>query len=394
VDQSFEIDKQSLWTKEFTVLTISNLFTFLGFQALMPTLPLYVSQLSGSSSDIGLTVGVLTVAAVIIRPFSGAASDTFDRMKVLRIGVIICLIAMSAYFWAFTIKAILFVRIIHGIGWGIATSSFGTIAGDIVPASRRGEGIGYFGFASMIAGALGPLLGIWLITSYSFRTVLIYTAISTFFSFVSLLWVQLSQREKGEVSDKPTSLFSKLIEKTSIFPSTLMGILGVVFGGVTSFITLFGDERGIDNVGWFFFLYAISSFLVRPISGKIFDKKGHIYVFIPGALSATAGVLFLSYTNSILLLATAAIFYGIGTGAIQPSLQAWINNRVAPNRRGAANSTFFTAFDLGIGIGSMMLGSIARIYNYSTMYRFSAIFMIIFIAVYMIYVFKNKTIRA
>ncbi len=377
-------EKEILWTKSFVFLLIANLFTAVGFQILLPTLPMFVSLHEGNSSDVGLVIGVLTIAAVLIRPFSGAASDTLGRKIILAIGVFICFLAMVFYFWASTIPSILFVRIVHGIGWGIATSAFGTLASDMVPASRRGEGIGYFGFASLIAGALGPFIGIGLMNQFDFTAVLGFSAVSTFLSLTALLLIKLPKFEGFH--SQSSSIMARLVESSSLFPSVLMGLLGLVYGGIVSFITLFGTEVGIQNVGWFFLINAISSFLIRPLSGRLFDKKGHIYVLLPGALLSLTGVLLLSYATSTLHLSFAAFFFGFGMGAIQPSLQAWVINRAAPSRRGAANATFFSAFDLGISGGAIMLGGVARAFNYAIMYRCSSLILVIFMITYLVYI--------
>jgi len=388
---TISIQREPLWTKNYIVLLLSSLLTYLGFQILLPTLPVYVSQHSGSSSDVGLVIGILTIASLIIRPFSGTVSDIVGRKKVLTIGIFICLITMGIYFFATTVASILLVRIIHGVGWGISTVAFGALVSDIVPISRRGEGIGYFGFASLLSGGLGPSIGIWLMNSFSFSAVLIFAAISTFLSLTLMLWIISPKVERDEGINQPTPFISRLIEKTSLFPSALLLLFGLVYGGIVSFITLFGSETGIKNVGWFFLFNAVGSFIVRTVSGKLFDKKGHPYVIIPGIFFTLAGVLFLSYSSSTLLLSIAAILYGVGMGAIQPSLQAWVINRAAPDRRGAANSTFFSAFDLGIGGGAMILGSVARETSYAMMYRISGVFLIVFLIVYSIYLIKVRT---
>ncbi len=389
--KSQELKKEALWTKAFILLLLSNFLTMVGFQVLMPTLPMFVSAQAGNSSDVGLVIGILTIAAVIIRPFSGAAADTVGRKIVLTTGVFICFSAMILYFRAFTVSTIILVRIVHGIGWGIATAAFGTLASDMVPAARRGEGIGYFGFSALIAGALGPLMGIELMHSFRFQAVLVFSAASTFISLIVLWLIKVPTLETTQEEPHSRSITAKLVEKTSLFPSLLIGFVGLVYGGIVTFITLFGAEAGIANVGWFFLINAVSSFLIRPISGRLFDQKGHIYVLLPGALFALTGILCLSFATSTWLLSVAAVFFGLGVGAIQPALQAWVINRAAPNRRGAANSTFFSAFDLGISGGAMMLGGVAKAFNYAIMYRFSSLFLILFVLVYLIYILKYNT---
>ena len=383
--------KESVWTNDFIVILSSNLLTILSFQMLLPTLPVYIAQHSGSISDIGLVIGIFALSALLIRPFSGAASDTMGRKKLLVIGVIINFIAISGYYWTTSVSTILLMRILHGIGWGISTAGFGTMASDLVPISRRGEGIGYFGLAAVFAGSIGPLLGIWLLNSFGSKVLFTCAAIITLLSLLVLFLVNESELEAEPNFNKPTSLLAKLIEKTSLFPAFLMMTVGIIFGGVITFITLFGTEVGIINIGWFFLVNAFGSFLVRPMSGKLFDKKGHLYVLLPSVLFLFTGMLLLSYATTLMSLIIAAIFYGIGMGSLMPSLQAWIINRAAPYRRGAATATYYSAFDLGIGGGAIVLGSVARMTNYALMYRLSSLCLIVFMVVYIIYVLRHKS---
>ncbi|MNG06133.1 major facilitator superfamily transporter [compost metagenome] len=123
--------------------------------------------------------------------------------------------------------------------------------------------------------------------------------------------------------------------------------------------------------------------LVRPVTGILFDRKGPAWVLLPGAFFTMAGLWLLSYAHSNLSLAIAALCYGIGFGSIQPALQAWTIARSSPERRGAANGTFFSANDLGIGLGAMALGAIANWYgSYAIMYRYSTTLIIVFLLIY------------
>ncbi|WCK55700.1 MFS transporter [Aneurinibacillus sp. Ricciae_BoGa-3] len=384
--------KEPLWTKEFIFLSLSNLFLFFGFQMLLPTLPVFVAEHSGSNTEVGLVVGILTLAAVVVRPFVGIRLDSMGKKRILVIGNLIIFAAMGSYFWTATVLTLLMIRFLHGLGWGIATPAYGAIASDIIPASRRGEGMGYFGLGTTLAMALGPFFGIWLAKSYSYEWLFAACLLSTLVSMVLAQFVSVpdSACVSNEPAKVPAKFVARLVERQALFPSCLVFLLGVTYGGIVSFITLFGKEAGIANVGWFFLVNALSVFIIRPISGKIFDKKGHFSVLFPAAFASIIGLVLLSYASSTVLLILAAIFYGIGFGSIQPSLQAWTVNRTEPNRRGAANATFYNAFDLGIGGGGMLLGAVAGITSYAQMYRYSILILVIYLVVYLLYTLKRR----
>ncbi|MCS7458944.1 MFS transporter [Paenibacillus doosanensis] len=398
--------KEPLWTRSFIVLALGNLLLFFGFQMLLPTIPAYVTQLGGDNSAVGMVIFILTFAALLIRPFSGAALDLMSGRLILIVGSVVTLAAIGSYIAASAVGAIYVLRIVHGFGWGISTTTYGTMASHMIPASRRGEGMGYFGLASTLAMALGPMTGIAIINTFSFTVLFAVSFILTLLSLLVSLFAGRSGRAAaGEArsasassapsgpsaqASKQGALLSRLVDKQALFPSLLVLLIAVTYGGIVSFITLFGKEQGIANVGWFFSVNAIMLFLIRPISGKIFDRRGHVWVLAPGAVFSLIGLILLSYASSTALLIAAAAFYGTGFGAIQPSLQAWIIQRAAPERRGAANATFFSAFDLGIGLGALLLGPIAAATNYAVMYRFSAIMFVLYLITYIVYMLRSR----
>lgn len=377
-----------LWTRAFIEIFLSNFFLFVSFQMLTPTLPAYVQEAGGNDFTVGLSIGMFTITALLIRPFAGKALDSMDRRKILIFGLVVFILSVAGYYWFSTVALILLLRTVHGIGWGITTTAYGTLASDIIPAERRGEGMGYYGLSTNLAMAMAPFFGLWVMAKYGFGLLFFFSALMVAAALVISQFINCAQPAPS--SRQPEGLLKKLVEKKAMFPSLLVMLLGVTYGGIVTFITLFGRETHIENVGWFFVSFSIMVMVVRPLGGKLFDRKGHLWVLIPGVLACLAGLILLSYTNSNVSLIIAAIFYGIGFGGAQPALMAWTIQRVPVYRRGAANGTFFSAFDLGIGVGSMLLGAVAELTGYAVMYRFSAIALLLFMAIYGIYVIQKK----
>lgn len=377
-----------LWTKDFIITTFSNLFLFFGFQMLIPTLPAYTEKAGGDEIAVGWVIGIFTLAALFTRPFAGRALDNLNRKKVLFVGLFIFFIAVLSYNWAMTVLLILSIRFIQGIGWGITTTSFGTIIADIIPAKRRGEGMGYYGLSTTIAMALAPMVGIFVMNEKGFSTLFF---VSASLAFITIILSQFINIPKIQTVKKEKSKFKldELYEKAALFPSLLIFLFATTYGGIVTFITLYGKQINIENVGWFFFANAITVMIVRPISGLIFDRFGHKWVLLPGVFSSIIGLILLSYTTNTYMLVLSAVFYGAGFGSVQPSLQAWTINRVSPQRRGAANGTYFSAFDLGIGTGSILLGFVARLTSYPTMYRLSILLLVAYIFLYLWYFVKR-----
>jgi MFS family permease len=376
----------SLWTKDFILTSLSNLFLFFSFHLLTPILPVYVVETGGDKFAAGMVVGIFTVSALVIRPFAGGALDTLDRQKVLYFGLFILAVSIISYEWMAIVSLILLVRTIQGIGWGVATTTYATMVSDYIKASRRAEGMGYFGLSINIGMAFGPLLGIWIMVEYGFTPVFIISTISILLSILLSRFINYPSKPEKVPGTKKVSF----IEKRALLPAVMVMMMTLAHGGILSSLTLFGQETGISNVGWFFLASAISMMVSRPAAGKIADKIGQIYVLIPGALALSIGLLILSYSTDVFVLVIAAFFYGTGFGSIQSTLQAWTITRVLPSRRGAATATYFSTFDLGIGAGALWVGFIAQWLSYAVVFKISILFMVLFGLIYYIYLLHEK----
>jgi MFS family permease len=281
--------------------------------------------------------------------------DLHGRKWIYLAGLLLFTVFFSGYMVAVTLTAMLLVRFIHGVLWGITTTAGSTIAVDMVPAQRRGEGLGYLGWARTIPMAVGPMIGLQLVSSGNYNILFLSSIVmgilGLFFAF-GVKYPEITHRA-------PDFSFRHLIEPSSLPVALILFINMITYGSVVSFISLYVKEIGTGNAGVFFLAYAIGITLSRLVSGKIFDRRG------PGLISVIAFILiilgFLSlavYHNSTGFLGSAFAM-GLGGGVLFPTCQAMVNNMVRPNRRGAANSTLFTVLDLGIGTGMMLTGYLA-----------------------------------
>lgn len=384
--------KEKLWTHSFTALTVSNGFLFAGFHGLLPTLPIYVLQQGGTNAQVGLLAGIFTFSAIIMRFFTDTGIAKLGKKHFLLSGIFICLLSALCYNFIGEVNHILYIRVLHGIGFGIATTLYATIVADTVPASRRGEGIGYFGLGTTFMMAFAPATGVWIIDNFSFSTLFIAAAVS---QIIALVWtffckVHSSTSSANAKQHIQSSLLDKIVETKALFQAFLTLLFGACVGGLLSFVALLAREVHIQNAGYFFLVCTACVFLSRLVTGKIFDTKGHAWVIFPGAVLLTLGSLLLSQTTTITLLLASAILYGFGIGATMPALQTWIINIVPANRRSIASATFYNFMDIGVGGGSIILGIFAEKTGYSSVYLYSAAIMVIFLISYGCYNLRHK----
>ncbi|KAA9021654.1 MFS transporter [Niallia endozanthoxylica] len=378
---------EKIWTKNFTLLVLANFFIFLGFQMTLPTIPLFIEQLGGNDQLIGLVVGIFTFSALIIRPFAGHALESKGRAFVYLTGLVVFVISVGSYAFAMSITFLFMMRIVQGIGWGLSTTASGTIATDSIPANKRGEGMGYYGLSGNLALAFGPSLGLTLSGVLPFQQLFFICAGLGLAAFISSSFIKYKKVAPTEEKEKRKKW--DLYEKSALQPSFLIMFITVTFGGIATFLPLYTAQEGITGIQWYFLLYALALMVSRIFAGKLYDKKGHRAVFIPGTSLIVIAMLLLAWLPNNEILFTAAILYGFGFGTVQPALQAWSVKQTPVHRRGMANATFYSFFDIGIGLGAMFFGQISFLFGYKSVYLSAATSVLISILIYLFLLFKG-----
>lgn len=381
--------REKIWTRDFILICLSNFFIFLGFQMTLPTIPLYVEELGGNDQLIGVVVGIFTFSALLIRSYAGHALESKGRKFIYLTGLLIFVIAVGSYGFFPTIAFLFFMRFIQGIGWGFSTTASGTIASDIIPPKRRGEGMGYYGLSGNIALAFGPSLGLTLAGVLSYKQLFIICAILGLVAFL------LSSKIRYKTIEKTQQVTKKekwdFYEKSALKPALLLFFITVTFGGIASFLPLYTAQKGIAGIQLYFLVFALALMASRTFAGKLYDLKGHRAIFIPGTLLIVIAMILLAWLFNTTVLLVAAVLYGIGFGSVQPALQAWSIENAPKHRRGMANATFFSSFDLGVGIGALLFGQIGHLFGYHTIYLVSAFSVCISI---ILYVFLLNKVRS
>ncbi|MCU4668237.1 MFS transporter [Bacillus paralicheniformis] len=385
-----KINTAKIWSLSFVFVTLANAFLFMVFEMLLPTLPLFVTAIGGGAKQVGYVTGIFMISAIAVRPFAGALALRFNKKYLLILGIVISAFSTGAYYLASDVSVLLLIRLIHGAGFGLATTYFATIAAEIIPKERRGEGIGYFGVGETIAVSVGPMIGIAALELYDFQRLFLGGMSVLLLAVLMAVFVR-RQPETTGTGEKGTAKL-KVLEKRVLFPSILILFVGIAASGIMSFFSLYAIEKGFHSVGMFFFLIAGASFFIRLISGRTFDRYGAAAILIPASLFSIAGLSILYFAQTNAMFFTAAICYGFGFGSIFPAIQTWCINLVEEHEHEDAMGTFFNFFDMGIGGGSLLLGLVATVYSYREIY-ITAIFMyLLFLLLYILYIcMKRKT---
>lgn len=367
--------KEKLYTKDFLLHCFSYLIMAVSFYFLLPTLPTFVTDVLKEDTDkVGYIIGIYALSALLIRPISGYLFDKYGRRKLFLFSMFCYAVVMASYGLAASFIFLLFLRLVNGGFWGMVTTGGGTITSDIVPESRRGEGIGIFGLSMTLSMAIGPLIGLQILErTGNYQFLFITSGILCFLAVGLSFFVN-----HPKISNRSNQLsWENVFEPRVVKVSLVMLLLAFPFAGIMSFITLYAKEISVENTGLFFLTYAVGVSIIRPLTGKMVDTKGPGFVMGFSFVGTIVGLILLSQSDSLIPFLVAAFVLGLGNGIVMPTLQTMVINLVKPAKRGVATSTFFSAIDLGIGLGSFILGNLADMYSLSEMYLYCGVAMII-----------------
>ena len=374
--------KERLVTPSYILIIAANFLQFFGFWLLIPVLPFYLQEVFGADkTSIGAILSCYTIAALCMRPFSGYLLDTFSRKPLYLLAYFFFTAMFGGYMLAGTLSIFILFRIIHGFSFGMVTVSGNTIVIDIMPSSRRGEGLGYYGLANNIAMSIGPMTGLFLHdASIGYTTIFCCSLGACMLGFLCAYLVKTPH--KAPVKREPISL-DRFILLKGIPAGISLLLLSIPYGMTTNYVAMYAKQIGITtSTGFFFTLMAIGMAVSRLFSGKLVDK-GMITQVIQAGMYLVCicffGLSACGWTIECFQEATLVIFYlialllGIGFGTMFPAYNTLFVNLAPNSQRGTATSTYLTSWDVGIGIGMVVGGYIAEISTFKMAYFAGAI---------------------
>ena len=371
---------QKLWTRPFVMIMAINFLIFLSFNMINPSLPLYFQDLGISETLTGFCISVFTIGSVCSRTFAGSVLDRYGRKSVYFVSMILLALFIFSYSLTTVLVLILAVRVLHGIDWSFASTSASTIATDIIPRQMTGTGIGMFGMSGSLALAIAPAIAMELMNSGGFTTMihvssailLAALALGLFFPFEKTLQPETAV----ERASKRHSL-RDTIEKSAVLPSVIIGCVTLTMSAVTTYVPLYGTTMGLDNTGFFFSIYAIGLLIVRAVIGGFIDRFGALMTTLPSLALMLAAMLLLAFADGLPTLLVSGFLYGAGFGGAQTTMQSLSVMNAPSDRFGAANGTFFIGFDIGIGFGALLAGTLCDYFGFSNMYLICSVFILL-----------------
>lgn len=327
-------------------------------------------EYGASPSEAGLVAGIFIVGALAGRLVVGQLVDVVSLRKVLLTGMAAFVVTTGLYFLADSVVILLAVRFAHGVALGIANTATGTAVAYIIPPDRRAEGIGYFSLSIVLAAAIGPFLGLWMVQRLGDDWIFGFALAVAIAAFVAAIWLRPPKRPRAEgAGSRLRFSLGNLLETKAAPVATVILFGGLCYASVLAFITPYATELDLVGPASFFFLaYSVTVLCSRPITGRLLDRRGAGLVVYPCCLVLAAGLALLASAQSGTALLLAGVLIGLGYGNLQSAIQALAIMVVEPHRMGLATSTFFIFLDAGLGFGPYLLGLLVAPLGYRNLY--------------------------
>lgn len=359
--------KEKLWNANYIKVMTTNFLLYFAFYLLTPLLPLYLSETFGATKDtIGIVLSGYTVAALIVRPFCGYVVDSFSRKKVLMLCLSGFAVFFAGYIAAGTILMFAICRTLHGGPFGAVTVANSTCAIDVLPSSRRNEGIGLYGLSNNFAMAIAPSIGIYLHNMVDSYMILFWIAFVVAISAVLIAWT-IRLPEKNIIRNKEKLSLDRFFLTRAWLLAINIAMFGFCWGVLSNYLAIYSKEvlSITGGTGTYFALLSMGLFISRLQGRKALSQGKLTQNAAEGMLISLVGfTLFVAIPHPVAYY-LSAILIGLGNGHLYPAFLNMFVHVARHDQRGTANSSILTGWDLGFGIGCLLGGIVAEHFGYT-----------------------------
>lgn len=378
-------EMNKIWNKKFILLFITNLLMMATFYASVPILPIYCQQIGITGSKIGIVLTAMSVTTVLFRPFAGYLLDNFNRYHVYLLFLGLFCLPFLGFIALPFFGALVALRLYMGVVYSVCGSATTTLAGDVLPPDQVGKGVNRFALTISLGMAAGPFIGIQVQNHLSSQaSFLVLFALTV----VAWLCVACCRIEYPKVQRKKFVLADAFYKPALPFMFNMIFIM-VPFGAVIAYSSIFAQEQGLSAVIPFFYVFLVAGMLLSKFSTqKMIDAGRHKILVVISLIVLFLTMASYSFMKTPVHLLAAGFLLGLGYGILQPLFQSFVTGTTPAPKRGAANATYLLSYDIGIGIGSFVMGLFQEGIGLSTGFAVTAVAYVAGGIIYAVYVDK------
>jgi predicted MFS family arabinose efflux permease len=365
--------KEALWSKTFIYLLALGMLSFIAFFMINPVIAKFSQNLGATLAFAGVVAGLFSLTALAARPMGAVVVDRLNKKTVLIVASAVMAVSTLGYAISTSVAMVVFFRVIQGIAFAVSSTATSAMIATVVPRSRLGEGVGYYGMSNIMAIAIGPNVGIWIADAWGYQQCFavagVIMVVSTAIMFlIPFTWQRPALAEHGRRSITWSDMISLKVLPLAI----INGIFSFSNGITSTFLKQVGEQRNIPNIAFYFTVMAAAVVLMRPFIGKVSDRKGLGYIVYPAFILVALDSILLAHANVLWVVLIAGVFKAFGQGAAFPSLQAACLKKHDIAKSGVAATTFFIGADIGQGLGPMVGGAITQAWSFAATFYFTA----------------------
>ena len=355
-------EKVRIFTGNYLKVWIANFMMYFSFYFVTPLLPLYLRDVfHADKAMIGLVLSGYSVAALAIRFFSGYIVDRFSRKKVLMISYASFALFFAGYYITGSIILFAVIRTLHGAPFGLTSVSSNTVAIDVLPSQRRGEGIGYWGLSNNFAMAVGPSLSLLLYSRFNDYNLLF--TVSLLCALVGLLINSFVDcKYRPPIMEKKKMSLDRFVLIQGWSQGICIALIAMSYGILSTYIAIYSKDvlNITTGTGTFFMLFAIGLILSRVVGVKALSRGFATRNATYGVIVVAIGYAIFAFWQNLYGYYISAVVIGFGQASMYPAVQTMFLNMTTNDKRGTANATILTSWDLGIGLGIIGGGYVAE----------------------------------
>lgn len=373
---------EKIWNRRFILLFITNLLVLAAFYASIPIIPIYCQEIGITGSKIGIVLAAMSVATILFRPVAGYLLDNFNRYRVYLLFLALFCLSFPAFI-AFPIFGVLIIiRLYMGAVYSVCGSATMTLAGDVLPVQKITEGISRFAFTVSIGMAVGPYVGLQVQSHMSSKA-----SFLTIFgiSVAALICVSCCRIRYPKVARKKFSIRDSIYTPALPFMFNMMFLM-IPYGAVIAYSSIFAQEKGLSAYLPYFYIFLVLGMLVSKLSTqKMIDAGCHKILVCLSLIVLILTMLSYLFMSTGIHLLVSGFLFGLGYGILQPLFQSFVTGTTDAPKRGVANATYMLSYDIGIGIGSLLMGFLQETLGLPVGFALTAIAYIVGAAVYLFY---------
>jgi len=372
-----------LWNREFTLLLAVNLINFIGLGIITPQIPRFAIGFGATLALAGFITGIFPFFALVGRPIASVLGDRLNKKRLLIATLFLngFLTLLHAFvpglYWMFPL------RVIHGLAFSISGTFVIALGTNYIPRQRMAEGVGFLSLGNIIGMAIGPNIGIFLVDNFSFQLNFMISGMVIMAASLIMFTLRYSAPPQN-ATEKKGFRFGDMVAVELLPNAFFVAIVMMGTGLINSYMVILGYERGIANIGIYFITSAMVALFTRSMIGRIIDRRGIVFVILPGYIFAAAAMLLIGFANSLWMLLVAGALFAIGSGCVMPAIQSDCLRRLGRERGTLATGTYFIGLDLGMIAGPMLGGAVAGAFGFQVTFISAGFMMLLWFFMYLL----------